>query len=187
EFTGFSTLFLGDCHGVLETGFGFTLVVRRQVKEEFAPEAVEFCFVEMLSSILDGVQRFIEHIETCIETSCGSMGFGEERQKMGASYRCSCGTQGAQTLLDLYDAFLRLPLLRQCPATENGTERHPEGESLFLRHGQGGVRAFLGSTYLTAEYMEEASTDEGRTETVGVCQVLCQSQRLIDPRQPLLR
>src|SRR5262245_13603335 len=115
------------------------------------------------------------------------MGFGEERQKMWSSYLCSCGTQGTQALLDLHDAFVRLSLLRQCPATQESTDRHPEPESLFLREADRGFSAFLGSPHLTAECMENASPDEGRTEAVGVCQVLRQGQRLVIPRQPLLR
>jgi hypothetical protein len=58
EFPGFRTLVLGYRHGLLETGFGFTLVVCRQLQEECALEAMELCVVEMLSSIIDGSQRF---------------------------------------------------------------------------------------------------------------------------------
>ena len=64
QFPGFRPLALGYRHGVLETGFGFPLVVCRELQEEFALEAVEFCFVEMLSSIIDGPQRFGQDGET---------------------------------------------------------------------------------------------------------------------------
>jgi hypothetical protein len=53
QFPGFRTLALGYRYGVLETGFGFTLVVCRELQEEYTLEAVEFCFVVSLSSILD--------------------------------------------------------------------------------------------------------------------------------------
>src|SRR5215472_3491514 len=58
QFPGFRTLVLGDRHGVLEASFSFTLVVCRQLQEEFASEAMELCVVPMLASILGGSQRF---------------------------------------------------------------------------------------------------------------------------------
>src|SRR4030095_8318302 len=58
EFPGFCLLALGDADGVLKISFGFSLVVLRLREQQLSFETVEFGFVEMLSRILDGSQRF---------------------------------------------------------------------------------------------------------------------------------
>src|SRR5262245_39100467 len=132
-------------------------------------------------------QRFVEPYQPCLWLTKSSMGFRQERQPIWSSYLCSRGTQGAQALLDLRDPFLRLSLLHQRPATQDRTDCHPLWKSLGGREANGGFGAFQGETHLTAQYVDENGIDEGRAEAVGVCQVLRQGQRLIDPRQPLPR
>src|SRR5215510_7253904 len=66
EFERFGLLVLGYADGVLKTGFGFSLMIRSLLQEEFAFEALEFCVVEMLSRLFDGSQRFTHYGESFV-------------------------------------------------------------------------------------------------------------------------
>ena len=88
----------------------------------------------------------------------------------------------------LLNPFLRLScLLRQRPATEDRTERPPERKSLFPSKTDGGFGVLLGGTSLPAHLMEEGSLVQGKTEGVGVRNLLRQGHRLLALRQPLIR
>src|SRR5712671_3555518 len=115
------------------------------------------------------------------------MCFGEECQKIRSCDLCACGTMGYQALRDLRDAFLSLSLMRQCPATQDRTYRHPERKSLFRGEKNGGFRPLLGSTPLAAVLMELRRTAQGKTPAKRVRDLLSQRHRLLAPRQPLLR
>src|SRR5262245_22588836 len=59
-------------------------------------------------------------------------------------------------------------------------------EALFCREVDGGFGAFLGAMRLATELMECGSRNQGKTQAKRVCTLLCQGQRFVDPRQPLL-
>src|SRR5262245_46595343 len=66
EFPGFRRLVLGDADGMLEAGFGFSLIVRRLLQQEFAFEAVEFGFIPAFSWCVDKCQGFHEYRQSCL-------------------------------------------------------------------------------------------------------------------------
>src|SRR4029453_2420985 len=94
---------------------------------------------------------------------------------------------GSQALMHLLDPFLSLSLLRQCPAAQYSTERHPERKSLFHGETDRGFGTLLGSTPLAAELMEHGSKGQDKTQAKGVRTLLRQRHRLLALRQPLLR
>src|SRR4030095_8195651 len=115
------------------------------------------------------------------------MCFGEKRQKMWSSYRCSCGMIGLQALGHLRNAFLRLSLLCQRPAAHDSTMRYPERKSLFLGEDDGGFGAFLRAMHLAAILMAHSSPAQGKTEAKRMCTLLRQRHCLVAPRQRLVR
>src|SRR4029453_7071238 len=94
---------------------------------------------------------------------------------------------GSQALMHLLDPFLSLSLLRQCPAAQYSTERHPERKSLFHGETDRGFGTLLGSTPLAAELMEHGSKGQDKTQAKGVRTLLRQRHRLLALRPPLLR
>src|SRR6266478_7792786 len=94
---------------------------------------------------------------------------------------------GYQALVHLLDAFLRLSLLRQRPATQESTTRPPDGKSLFRGKADGGFCTILGNTHLAAELMETGSGNQGKTQAEGVRDLLRQRQRFMASHQPLVR
>src|SRR5215471_20782774 len=89
--------------------------------------------------------------------------------------------------MDLRDAFLRLSLVRQRPATQDRTECHPLRKSLLHGEADGGFCAFLGSTHLATQLMEQGSSRQGVAQAMRVGNVLRQGQRLLVLCQPLVR
>src|SRR5262247_2876996 len=124
--------------------------------------------METLTTAVHECQRFRKRCETCLWLSHVSMGFGEQRQKMWSSYRCSCGMIGLQALGHLRNAFLRLSLLCQRPAAHDSTMRYPERKFLFLGEKNHCVSSFLGETHLAAELMEHGSVSQGKTQAKEV-------------------
>src|SRR5215813_13668661 len=114
------------------------------------------------------------------------MDVSEECQKIRSCYLCSCGTIVHHTLGDLLNAFLRLSLVCQRPAAQDTTHCPPMWEALFCSEVDGGFGAFLGAMRLATELMEYGSHNQGKTQAKRVCTLLCQGQRFVDPRQPLL-
>src|SRR5437867_9179214 len=94
---------------------------------------------------------------------------------------------GYQALVHLLDPFLSLSLVRERPAVQDRTIRSPVRETLFRGKTDGGFGTLVGSTHLTAELMEGGSSTQGKTQGKGVCSLLCQGQRLLALRQPLVR
>src|SRR5215831_5814504 len=94
---------------------------------------------------------------------------------------------GSQALVDLLGPFLRLSLLRQCPASHHSTNRPPARKSLFRGEADGGFCALLGSTHLAAELMEHGSKAQSKTQAKEVRILLRQRYRLLAPSQPLVR
>ena len=82
---------------------------------------------------------------------------------------------------------LRLSLVRQRPAAQDRTVRHPVRKSLFRGEADGGFGTLLGRTPLTAELMEHGSPAQGKTQAKGACTLLRQGHCLLAPRQPLVR
>jgi len=70
---------------------------------------------------------------------------------------------GYEALVQLLDSFLRLSLVRQCPAVQYRTKRHPVWKSLFFREEGGSFGAFLGGTPLAAQLMEHGSKAQNKT------------------------
>src|SRR5262249_41548316 len=105
------------------------------------------------------------------------MCLSEERKVIRSCYFCSCGTIGYHTVGDLCHPFLRPSLLHQYPPTQESTDCHPEGKSLFLRQGHGGFSAFLGATHVATELMEHRRTTEGETQVIGMRWLLRQRHR----------
>ena len=69
-------LVLGDSEGLVEAGFGFCLVVRRLLQQEFAFEAMEFWFQPAFSSLPHVSEGLIERPESLgdvahLAESCG--------------------------------------------------------------------------------------------------------------------
>src|SRR2546425_8488842 len=110
------------------------------------------------------------------------MCFGEERQPIRSYVLCSCGTIVHHALVDLLDAFFCLSLLRQCPATHDRTDCHPEWKTLCRGKAHGGFGTFLGETLLTTELMEDGRTTQGKTQAKGMRTLPCQGYRLVVPR-----
>src|SRR5215510_1012397 len=131
-------------------------------------------------------QRFCEHRESFLWLLHGSMCFGEECQKIGPSYPCSRGTPSHYALAELLNAFLRLPLLRQRPATQHRTDRHP-GKSPFLSEADGGFGVLLDDTHLATELMEYGSKNQDKIQVKGLRNLLRQCQRFVDLPPPLGR
>src|SRR5262245_36169061 len=150
-------------------------------------KAIQLWFVPPFSCCIDMRQRLCKHRESCFWLPNNTVCFGEERQKIGPLYFCARGSKGSQALLDLRDAFLRLSLLRHCPATQNSTLRHPGREPLFLSKLHGGFRTLLHCTHLAAILLEHASPAQGKTEAKGVSTVLRQGHCFLAPRQRLGR
>src|SRR5215831_6262909 len=122
-------------------------------------------------------QRFRESHQSCLWLRHGSMCLSEERQKIRPQLLCSCGTIVHHALGDLLDAFLRLSLVCQRPATQDSTTRFPDGKSLFLSEADGGFDAFLGCLSLPTVLMEHGSNSQDITQAIGVRHLLCQRQR----------
>src|SRR6266700_7052339 len=94
---------------------------------------------------------------------------------------------GSQALVHLLDPFLRLSLVRECPATHDRTDCHPIRETLFLRQAHRGFGAFLVPTRLATELMAYRRTTHGKVQAKRVRTLLRQGHRLLAPRQPLVR
>jgi hypothetical protein len=69
---------------------------------------------------------------------------------------------GAQMVIDLLDAFLRLSLLCQRPAVQHRTHRDPERKSLVCGAPEGGSSPRLRQTHLATELMEDGSMRQGK-------------------------
>src|SRR5712691_11226952 len=132
-------------------------------------------------------QRFREHREPCLWLSHNPLCFCEERQKIWLEYHCSCGTPGCHALMYLLNPFLRLSLVRERPASYDKADCHPVWKSLFRRKAHSGFGAFLGATLLPAKLMEYRSSTQGKTQAIGVRNLLCQGHCLVAPHQPLVR
>src|SRR5262245_19463602 len=132
-------------------------------------------------------QRFCEYRKPCLWLSHGAICLSEERQEILSSYLCSRGTIGSQALVYLLDPCLRLSLLRQRPATQHSTDRHPVGKSPFLGEADGGFGVLLGDTCLATVLMEHSSKTQDKTQVKGVCGLLRQGQRVVDLPPPLVR
>src|SRR5262249_5346627 len=76
--------------------------------------------------------------------------------------------------------------LREHPAIQHSTERHPVWQPLFLRKGHGGFSALLGGTHLATELMECRRTTQGITQAEGVCKLQCQGHRFLALCQSLV-
>jgi hypothetical protein len=59
--------------------------------------------------------------------------------------------------VDPLDAFLRLSLVRQRPATQQSTTRFPDWKFLFRGKAHGDFSAFLGAIYFAMELMDMAA------------------------------
>ena len=94
---------------------------------------------------------------------------------------------GSQALVDLLDPFLRLSLVRQCPAVQERTDRHQERKTLFRGKANGGFGVLLGCLHLLTQLMEHSRPAQGMTQAKGVCHLLRQDDRLIVPHLPLVR
>src|SRR5215475_2859270 len=94
---------------------------------------------------------------------------------------------GLQALRDLLVPFLHLSLVRQRPAAEHSTARPPERKPLFRGEEDGRFSTFLGATHLAAELMEHGRKDQSITQAKRVGNLLREGDRLLAPRQPLLR
>ena len=99
----------------------------------------------------------------------------------------SYATQGYQALVHLLDTFLRLSLLCQHPTVLERSDHHHVRKALFRAKTDGGFGTFLDSTHLAAVLMECRRNAQGITQAMGVCTLLRQGQRLLAPRQPLVR
>src|SRR5215467_2091437 len=86
---------------------------------------------------------------------------------------------GSQALVHLLDPFLRLSLVRECPATYDRTDCHPIRKTLFLRKAHRGFGAFLGPTRLATELMAYRRTTQGKVQAIRVCHLLCPGQCLV--------
>src|SRR5712691_2889307 len=142
---------------------------------------MEFGFAPSFIGCIHERQRFRKHRQSCLWLSYGSICLGKECEVIRSQYLCSRGTPGCQALGHLFDAFLRLSLLRQCPATHDRTDCHLVGETLFLRKADEGFGVLLGATRLTTELMAQSCTTQDITQTIGVDNVLRQGHRLIVP------
>src|SRR5262249_8295352 len=94
---------------------------------------------------------------------------------------------GSQALRDLLAPFLPLSLVRQRPVAEHSTARPPERKPLFRGEDDGRFSTFLGATHLAAELMEHGSKAQGISQAKGVGNLLREGDRLLAPRQPLIR
>src|SRR5215510_14411830 len=143
------------------------------LQQECAFEAIQLWLVPAFSRFVYKCQRFCEHCQSCLWLSHGSVYFGEKRQKIGLIYHCSRGTKGSQALGELLDPFLGLScLLRQSPATHERTSRYPLRKSLFRGKSDRRCSAFLDSTPLTTELMEQGRMTQDETQTQGVRHLL---------------
>src|SRR5262249_7208443 len=133
-------------------------------------------------------QRFCQDGEPCLWfPPLHPIGFGEEREKIRSCYGCYGGTMGAKTSGDLLDPFLRPPLVCEHPATLDSTVRLPLRKSLLLRDADGGFRMRLHRRHLTTELMEYRPPIPGKTEAIGVRQLLRQRHRFLVAYPPLVR
>src|SRR5262245_55118836 len=82
EFPGFCLLILCYTDSLLKTGFGFSLIVQRLLRQEFAFEAIAFGFVPPFSCCVYKGQRFREQHEPFLWFPLNLMRFGEECQKI---------------------------------------------------------------------------------------------------------
>src|SRR2546427_9945095 len=94
---------------------------------------------------------------------------------------------GCQTQVDLLDSFLRLSLLRQCPATWDRTVRYPVRKTLCRGEANSGFGVLLDCLRLQAVLMEQRRKAQGKTQTKGVRNLLRQRHRLLVSHQPLVR
>jgi hypothetical protein len=88
---------------------------------------------------------------------------------------------------DLFDAFLRLPLMRQRPAPEDRIHPYELGKSIFCREANGGFSTRLSSTPIAAELVEYGSGSQAPTQAKGVRNLLRQDHCLVAPHSPLVR
>src|SRR5262245_22977667 len=58
---------------------------------------------------------------------------------------------------------------------------------MFLGEVENGFGTVLGTMHLATEIMDCGSTVQGVSQAKGVCPLLRQGHRLLDPRQPLVR
>src|SRR6266568_5315208 len=99
---------------------------------------------------------------------------------------CPRGTVGDQPLVDLRNACFSLPLLGQGPAPVHSPHRQPERKPLLGTEGNFCLGQLFGDLYLPAEVMEPRSTAQGKSQAVGVSQLLSEGENLITSLQGLL-
>src|SRR2546427_269042 len=90
------------------------------------------CFIISFPSVFYVHERFREHRQSYLWLLHGAICLSEERQNSRSPELCSCGTPSSHALVHLLDPFFDLSLLRQRPAPQERTSRHPVLKSLFL-------------------------------------------------------
>ena len=114
-------------------------------------------------------------------------GLGEQDQPARARQLLPRGQDGRQALAELRQTRIPLALHGPCPPLPAGAIPHEERKPLRRRQGQQGLGLRLDRWHLVAAVMQVARPVLGQGQTMGMGQLLGQSQRLLTPPHCLFR
>ena len=125
QFQRLRLLAAGNGEGVVETGFGLSVLVRRLQEQQFAFEAMQLGFAVTLSTVVRCRQRLGQHTQPLLHLSRSPIPFGQQGQEIRPFLLCPGSPIGRQALAHLRQPLCSLSLPGQRPAPQDRSPRQP--------------------------------------------------------------
>ena len=172
QFPGFGFLAARNVESLVETRFGFRLIVWRVLQEKFAFEPVQLRPIEPLLGSLDKSQRLSHRCKSFLGSATLPRGLGQQGEKLRPQELSTRSPVACHSLAELAETFHFVRLLGQRPSPKNSSLCQPERKALLGRQNNGGLGPVQACLPLTAHLMEPGSPAEGICQTKRVRQFL---------------